>query len=168
MSTPITDIKTTPRWMQPIALFMVLAFAAYFLIAFWPPYGMKTPPWVSFGRWRMFTSKVTTHVGIEVRAIASPGAPPTKVDVDAMFPYRWGSGPRHQYPWFRKRGSALRMLSEATCKRIEPTPYQMTVVEQRWRMTPGRYVQPKRKVKEKVLLNWRCGSPLRMPPGEVW
>lgn len=132
--------RVPPRWLPPVALWM--------------------------GNWQMFTllDKGHSALAAEMGSEAAGFAP---VDLDALFPYRWESGPRYARASFRRSRVHLEILGEATCGRLaargEPAPEAVRFVELRWKKRLGRAKQPADHATRKELFTWRCGGAPRLP-----
>jgi hypothetical protein len=164
------DRRTTPRWLQPPALLLLLGLVAYFLTANrWALDSAGAPRWIRqnpaytwFGGWKMFTEldRDASRVDAEI-LVAGEWKP---IDLEALFPTQWESGPRYARSWFRNSTNAMRVLAHATCERAgRPERVRFTVTK--WRKKLGRAAKPPKDAKPKPILDWDCSDTVRLPTG---
>ena len=167
--------RTTPRALRLPILGALGLLAAYFAacFAFALESGRVPPRWLHpvalwMGNWQMFTLLDPGHSAL-VAEIGSEDQGFTSVDLDALFPYRWESGPRYARSSFRRSPVHLEILGEATCQRLaaqgEAVPPAVRFAELRWKKRLGRAAQPPTGAKRKELFTWRCGGEPRRPAG---
>lgn len=171
------DSKTTPKWLQLPGLLLLLALGGYFALANVSVYASNPPQVVLqnpytfwFGTWKMFTVRERYHASLEVRAEVD-GQWRT-VDLESMFPYRWESGPRYARSVFRRSGSRMRTLAQATCQRYENLhdvrPSTLVFTEVKWRKTLGQRQQPRgedNREQHRPVLQWSCSQAYPLPKG---
>jgi hypothetical protein len=177
MTDPITDRRTTPRLLQLPGLLLLAALSTYYWTAYRSVYDSNPPRIVWehpyffwFGTWKMFTTRERGHASMEGRALV--GGEWSSFDLDAMYPYRWESGPRYARSVFRRSGSRMRTLADATCGRYEAThgvrPDRIRLIEIKWRKSLGQTRQPRgerKREKQKLLLEWDCTTDFQLPQG---
>jgi len=174
---PERDASTTPRWLRAPALLLCAVLAGYFSVAYTYALEKDLPAWLRahpwslwLGTWQMFTyiDPASTVVYAEARVDGEW----QDIDLEALFPYRWESGPRYARTSFRKSRAKLQALGAATCGRLEAqqgiTAERIRFRSERIAKTKGKNPQPKRKHKVEKLLEWTCGPQAHRPPGEVW
>lgn len=158
-------------------LALCLALAVYFGTAYrWAlekdvPDWLKARPWsLWLGTWQMFT--YIDPSATVVLAEAQVDGEWQDIDLDALFPFHWESGPRYARTSFRKSGSKMRVLAEATCGRLDDRlgiqAERVRFRSERIAKTKGENPQPRRKLKKKALIDWPCGRRVTLPKGEVW
>jgi hypothetical protein len=165
MSSEARDARTTPPWARGPWLVSLSGLVVYFLLCFHfanRPSGI--PDWAWFGGWKMFTTKSTYHYEVEADALYEDGL--KVVDLEALFTYRWDSGPRYTRGPFRRNGYRLRVLAASTCGRLDSPPEAIRLREVKWKKTVGQHEQPRdRRVQERTLLEWRCGTSVKLAGG---
>jgi len=135
------------------------------------PDWLRKNPWsLWLGTWQMFT-----HIDPSftiVHAEAQIDGTWQDIDLEALFPYRWESGPRYARTSFRRSQTRMRTLAQATCHRLHQ---EDGIIAQRLRFrsernakTKGASPQPKRKTRVETLLEWDCSRTYPLPKGEVW
>ena len=179
MSQPIPDAKTTPRWLQLPGLLLLLLLSVYYFTAYASVYSDSTPTIVQnnpytfwFGTWKMFTKQERYHSSLEASVLVDDEWEP--MDLEALFPYRWESGPRYARGVFRKHGTRMRTLANATCSRYENAhgrrPRQLNLYQVRWRKTLGSGEQPRgeeNREERRPLMMWSCERDFSLPQGTV-
>lgn len=177
-SPPASDVRTTPGWVRPIVLAVLLATAGYFGLCYrfalnkdrpdggwthWQAYGL----W--FGGWQMFTTRDRNHAVLEAVGLVDGAWVP--IDLEGLFPARWESGYRFDRSSFRRSRSRMAVLAAATCGRMAAhpdltEPSQLKFFEIKWRKTLGSAEQPRTKVVvNREVMDWRCGRPVNLPNG---
>jgi hypothetical protein len=162
--------RTTPRSLQPLALLFLLGLSAYFVTANrWaldskgaPAFIARNPAYTWFGGWKMFTE--LDHDAVRMDAEVEVDGRWTPIDLEALFPTMWESGPRYARTWFRKSPTAMRVLAHATCGRAGG-PDRVRFTTTTWRKKLGRMVEPPRDAKRKEVLDWDCSTSVRLPKG---
>lgn len=159
------DARTTPRWLQPLQLGLLLVMIAYFLVVFQVSLSKSIPRWAMPGLWQMFTLRDPS--GSQTLGEARyPGETDWRpIDLPALFPSRWGSGYRYSRNSFKKNRSRMRVLAASTCLRLEPTPEAVRFVEVRWDKVLGS--AERSNVREKELHVHRCEKSVRLVGGRV-
>ena len=166
MSTSTRDEKTTPQWARFPILTGFFGMAIYFLLCFHFALRSGVPDWSYFGGWKMFTTRDRYHAVLEADALIEGSW--TELDLEALFPYRWDSGPRYARGPFRRNPHRLRVLAASTCNRAEEKPQAIRLRQIKWKKTLGQYEQPREEgLEEKTLLTWRCGQPVSLPNGRT-
>jgi hypothetical protein len=160
------DARTTPRWLRIPVLLVVGGLAAYFATCFTYALGDSMPRWVWAGNWQMFTLKDPGHSTMIAEALGEDGewAP---IDLAALFPTQWDSGPRFGTSPFRRNATWMKTLAAATCGRHPASPGAVRFTELRWNKRIGRMDQSPKKAKEKALLTWDCANGVRLPDAMV-
>lgn len=177
MTEPTRDARTTPRWLRLPALVLCGLLASYFAVAYTfalekdIPAWLKDHPWsLWLGTWPMFTyiDPSSTVVYAEARVDGEW----QDIDLEALFPYRWESGPRYARTSVRRNRGRMQALGAAACGRLEKqegiTAERIRFRSERIAKTKGKNPQPKRKLKVERLLDWPCDGKARRPTGEVW
>ena len=159
-----SDRRTTPRWLQAPLLIGLGLLIVYFLSCFHFAMGNSMPEWAWLGHWDMFTKPGRYHHRVEGEVYyAGSWHPYDPID---LFPYQWGSGPRYARRAFRANPARVRVLAASTCVRHSEDIERVRLVDVSWRKTVGSYEQPrKRGVKQKQIIDWKCGTPVALPGG---
>ena len=164
------DARTTPRWLQPLALLVLAGLVVYFLTANrWALDSRDAPSWIRrnpaytwFGGWKMFTELDTSAARMD--AEIQVGGEWKPIDLEALFPTRWESGPRYARTWFRNSANAMKVLAHATCERAgQPDRVRFTVTT--WHKKLGRVAKPPKNAKKKPILDWDCSDSVPLPKG---
>jgi len=166
------DARTTPRWLRVPALLFLAALVAYQGTAYHfalektaPAWLMRSPYTFWPATWQMFTFLDKRHSRVEVLAYVDGEW--EERDLEALFPYRWESGPRYARSSFRKNRTRMRTLAQASCHRMEPRPEKVRFTVTRWTKTLGSTEQPKKGAKAEPILDWDCEDRVRLPRGKV-
>jgi hypothetical protein len=170
--TDLVDRRTTPRWLQPLALLFLLAVALYFVTANrWALENGGAPRWIArnpaytwFGGWKMFTEldKSAARLDAEIE-VAGSWQP---IDLEAIFPTMWESGPRYARSWFRNSPAAMRVLAHSTCVRTaELHPDRVRFTQLTWQKQLGRAAAPPEDAKQTLILDWDCSQTVPLPHG---
>ncbi len=177
MPSSSRDSRTTPPWLRAPSLLLCAVLATYFGVAYtWAlerdlPDWLRRNPWsLWLGTWQMFTHEDPsfTVVLAEVRVDGTW----QEIELEALFPYRWESGPRYARTSFRRSQTRMRTLGQATCRRLHA---QDGVIAEKVRFrsernakTKGVHPQPKRQTRVQKLLEWDCSHTFPLPGGTVW
>lgn len=137
----------------------------YFLACFHHAHTNHIPVWAYLGHWDMFT--VPGKYNKILRAEVRRNGVWHEIDLDALFPYQWGSGPRYARGSFRRSRGRMRILAGSVCHRLDATPEKVRLIQVKWRKTLGSVEQPRVKAREKTLLEWRCGTKITLPNGRT-
>lgn len=159
-----SDARTTPRALRLPVLALLVCFAGYnfwcYQNALWTG-APSVARW--FATWQMFTLLDGGHS--ELVAEAEIGGVWEPVELEALFPTRWESGPRYARSSFWETTSKLRVLGAATCGRHPEHPTRVRFHSERWKKTLGTTRQKKRNLKTQELLEWSCARPVSLPKG---
>jgi hypothetical protein len=165
--------STTPPGRQVPGLIGLSLVAAYFLLCMsmalkdeYPPFLEAHPYVLWLGNWQMFTVLDRRHVILEAEALAE-GQWET-VDLEALFPTRWESGPRFGRPSFPEKKSRMYILAQSTCRRMEAAgqaPAQVRFRQVRWLKRPGESDQSRRDPERRNLITWTCSDEFPLPTG---
>ncbi len=159
------DARSTPGWLRVPGLFLLLAQLTIFGLGLVYAHGVvahTAPRWIMkvesiayFGNWKMFTLVDKKQRDMDGYALYGDVWEP--IDLPALFPARWESGPRYARKTIRRSGRHLSVLASATCGRLERTPERVKLVDIRWRSKLGQREQPRTgKVRETKLIEWQC------------
>ncbi len=170
MAAEIEDARTTPGWLRGPAVLLLLAQLVVFGLGFLYAQGMvahngprwilKAEPIAFFGNWKMFTTVDRKQRDMDGYAMWDGEWAP--IDLPALFPSRWESGPRYTRKTIRRSPKHLAILAGAACGRLTERPERVLLVDVRWRSKRGQREQPRwGKVREKPLMDWDCS---REPP----
>ncbi len=157
------DAHTTPpaaRWL--VLVFLGLAFV-YFGGCYRYALGESIPTWAYPGQWSMFTKRESWHH--DVIAAAEVDGKPVEVDLLALFPSTWDSGPRYVRGPFRNNPARMRVLAYSICQRMEPKPQRVVVGETRWKARIGVSPSVRANEEKKVTLEFDCGDTVPLPGG---
>jgi hypothetical protein len=168
----LTDRRTTPRWLQlPALLFLVLLVAYFGTANRWaldtkgaPKWIIQNPAYTWFGGWKMFTDYDPDAARVDAEVMTGGVWQP--IDLEALFPTIWESGPRYARTWFRKSPSAMRVLAQSTCGRaasLHPERVRFTVTI--WRKRLGELAKPTKDAKTSEILDWDCSKKVPLPKG---
>lgn len=157
------NVRTTPRWLQPLAVAALAALSIYELACFHYALTTKGTPMLWWGTWQMFTTLDSDTEFVEGERFYE-GEWHT-FDPQTLFPFEWESGPRYARGGFYDARARMQIFAESTCRRserpIEKVRYTLVTFER----TFGTMARPA-KVEEKELVEWTCGSTwLRLPNG---
>jgi len=117
------------------------------------------------GRWRMFTRPATRNTAVEGQARYAGGEDWAPLDLEALFPARWESGPRYVRGSFRDNRGRMRVFAAATCGRLDPTPEEVRFEKVWWRVVVGKDPTARRNARRAELLRWSCEAPVKLPKG---
>ena len=160
------DKRTTPQWARFPILVGMSGLVVYFLLCFHFALRSGVPGWSYFGGWKMFTTRDRYHAVLTADALVAGEWSP--VDLEALFPYHWDSGPRYARGPFRRNPHRIRVLAASTCNRMEENPEAIRLRQTKWKKTLGQYEQPREEgLEEKTLLTWRCDRPIELPNGRI-
>jgi hypothetical protein len=144
------DRRTTPPILQIPGLLLVIFLVIYFLAGFHYTIRDAAPAWVAYGTWEMFT--ITGRSTTVVKAEVQRGGGWEPFDLEALFPYRWETGPR--YARFYDEGRQRKVL-RAACGRSPEPIRAIRLYGERWDLFPhGRERVRKRRVE---MIEHRCG-----------
>ncbi|HCH62241.1 MAG TPA: hypothetical protein DFR83_05515 [Deltaproteobacteria bacterium] len=172
-----SDRRTTPRWLRLPVLLLCGALAAYFGVAYTYALEKDLPDWLREHPWSLWlgTWQMFTHIDPSftiVYADARVDGDWHSIELEALFPYQWESGPRYARTSFRRSQTRMRTLAQATCHRLrESDGIRAETVRfraERNAKTKGASPQPKRRTKVQKLLEWDCSRSFPLPDGEVW
>ena len=160
----IPNARTTPKPLRVPVLLALVLLGGYFLDCWHNALGQGEPSFAHyFATWQMFTLRDPTHSVVfgeaEVGGVWEP------VDLEALFPTRWESGPRYARSSFWKSPPKMKVLAASTCVRHPEQPAAVRFHVERWPKTLGSVKQPKRKMKREDLVEWTCGRTLSLPAG---
>jgi hypothetical protein len=159
------DARTTPRALRVPVLLLLLALSGYNVWCWRNALSQGEPSLVRwFATWQMFTLLDKRHS--ELFADAQIGGEWQPIELEALFPTRWESGPRYARSSFWQSSARLRVLAAATCGRHPGNPSRVRFRVDRWGKTLGTVEQPKRKVETKELLDWPCDREVELPKGK--
>ncbi|MFN7144553.1 MAG: hypothetical protein ACK4YP_12315 [Myxococcota bacterium] len=164
MADPHPDARTTPRALRFPVLALLVALAGYNVWCWQNALGQGEPSLARwFATWQMFTLRDPGHS--ELAAEAWIGGEWRPVDLEALFPTRWESGPRYARSSFWKSPKRLQVLAGATCGRHPERPTRIRFRSERWKKTLGSHEQPKKKLQTEPLLEWSCDRKPSLPKG---
>ncbi len=165
------DARTTPRWLRLPALGLLGLVATWFLLSYSFALGAPKPEWARphpwvwwFASWEMFTLRDPgAHL---VKGKALYDGKWVDIDLEALFPTKWESGPRYARSAFFKNPPSMRVVADSTCGRLERRPDRVRFEHVYWDKTLGQPSRvPPKDAKRNLLLDHRCGSPVRRPQG---
>lgn len=157
------DQRTTPPWLRVPALLLLGLSFAYFGACYRHALGEAMPTWAYPGQWSMFTKKETWHH--DVIAAAEVQGKPVEVDLLALFPSTWDSGPRYVRGPFRNNPVRMRILAYSICQRMVPRPTRVVVGESRWKARLGVSPSTRDGEEKKVTLEFDCADNVPLPGG---
>ncbi|MCP4808747.1 MAG: hypothetical protein GY913_16140 [Proteobacteria bacterium] len=162
--------RTTPRaWRVPVLIGLAL-FVGYLLLCVSHTLGRKEPTGLLaeqpgilwFGTWEMFTLRDGGNKAVTARAHIDGSF--QDVDLEALFPTRWESGPRYQRTAWRVPYLG-QMLAYSTCQRL-PEARAVEISKVTWWKEIGRAdLEPPPDAKTEVLLVWPCHETPELPLG---
>jgi hypothetical protein len=162
----LPDARTTPRMLRVPILLGLAVLAAYYVDCWRHALGNGEPDALRFlATWQMFTLRDATHS--EVFAEEEVDGAWGPVDLEALFPTRWESGPRYARSSFWKSPARMQVLAASTCGRSPDHPTKVRFHVERWPKTLGSLKQPKKKMKREELVEWTCGRPVALPRGTL-
>ncbi len=166
------DRRTTPRWLQVPALALLLAAFAYDAAAMryalvdygdWPAYLKEHPYFLWGATWKMFSGRDRTHFDLEAEVYRDGGW--HRVDLLALFPSRWESGPRYVRKPFWRDTVNRRILAQSICRRLPEPPQGVRLSTVSWRKTLGQVEQPRVKEERQAITEWDCDDFQPLPRG---
>lgn len=160
---PAADARTTPPALRGVVLALLAGCFAYFGACYHFAAADTFPSWVYPGQWAMFTFKETWHH--DVIAAAERDGQTTTVDLPALFPSTWDSGPRYVRGPFRNNPARMRVLAYSICQRLKPTPEVVTLGEVKWKARFGVSPAVRENPESKMRMEFRCGSAIPLPAG---
>lgn len=166
MSAPVgpeVDARTTPPALRGVALFFLAGAFVYFGSCYGNAFQEHMPAWAYAGQWQMFTSKETWHH--DVIASAELDGVAVKVDLEALFPSTWDSGPRYVRGPFRNNAARMAVLASSICARMKPAPEVVTLGEVKWKARFGVSPSERGTPESKARMEFRCGSHVPRPQG---
>lgn len=177
MASSPPDRRTTPGWLRLPALLLCGTLAAYFGMAYTYALEKDVPDWLRRNPWSLWlgTWQMFTHVDPSytiVQADARVDGEWQAIQLEALFPFQWESGPRYARTSFRRSKTRMRTLAQATCHRLRAQDgiqaERVRFRSERNAKTKGQSPQPKRKTKVERLLEWDCAQSFPLPGGDVW
>ncbi len=160
------DSRTTRPALRIPVLLLLLALGAYNAWCWQNALGSGEPSLARwFATWQMFTLRDPGHS--EVQAEALIGTEWRPIDLEALFPTRWESGPRYARSSFWKSTPRMRVLAASTCGRHPDHPARVRFSVEKWEKTLGSLEQPKRKPRTQALLEWPCDRAVALPGGRA-
>ncbi len=166
------DRRTTPPALRLPGLVFLLLMAGYQALAFryalsdpqtWPDWLKEHSFSLWPATWSMFTTRDRSHTLLEARARYPEGW--QDVDLNAVFPSRWESGPRYiRKPFWRSR-TYNKTLAWSLCGRLERRPLAVEITKVEWRKTLGQVEQPRKDEERTRLIGWDCEERLTLPQG---
>ena len=169
----MSEARTTPERLQIPGLIGMGLLAAYFLLCAavalekeYPPFIAEHPYSVWLGNWQMFTLLDRRHVMLEGQAKVDGQW--EKIDLEALFPTRWESGPRYGRPSFPEDVDRMYVLAQATCRRLAAAgaePDELRFRQVRWEKVLGQASQPVQDPEGRGLISWRCSEEFVLPAG---
>lgn len=160
------DTRTTRSELRIPILLLLLALGGYNVWCWRNALGTAEPSRVRwFATWQMFTLRDPGHS--ELYAQARVGEAWRDIDLGALFPTKWESGPRYARSSFWKSSSRMHVLAASTCTRHPDRPTRVRFRVERWDRTLGELEQPKRGKKTEVLLDWSCDRAVPLPKGRL-
>jgi hypothetical protein len=162
------DARTTPSWARLPVLALLALLTGYNVWCWSHALDESAPPSTSrwFATWQMFTLLDPGHSELVAEAEIDGQWQP--VDLVALFPTKWESGPRYARSGFWENGARLRVLAAATCGRHPAHPTRVRFHSERWKKTLGQVKQPQRHLRKEDLLDWDCTKQVSLPRGELW
>lgn len=155
--------RTTPRAARVPVLIGLSLLSLYFLACFQVAIDEDAGRWTTMGNWQMFTSGSRSHGAAE--AEAEIGGRWEPVDLDALYPTRWDSGPRYARSAVRRNATRMKILAASVCERHPGKPARVRLYDVGWKVTIGQIEQKRTGETRKLMADWRCGDPSPMPKG---
>lgn len=160
------DTRTTRPALRIPVLALLFALGAYNVWCWQNALGSGEPSLARwFGTWQMFTLRDPGHS--ELYAEANVDGAWKEVDLEALFPTKWESGPRYARSSFWKSVPRMRVLAASTCSRHADHPTRVRFRVERWDKTRGQLLQPKRRLRTEEILDWPCEREVTLPPGRL-
>ncbi|MCK6502614.1 hypothetical protein L6R53_04335 [Myxococcota bacterium] len=166
------DQRTTPPWLRLPGLALLGLLAVYEGVAMryalapvedWPQWLVDHPYSLWPATWKMFTERDRRHLDLAAR-VRRDGAW-QEVDLHALFPARWESGPRYVRKPFWREAKNRNTLAQAVCRRSRPRPDGVELWKVEWPKTLGQVEQPAREAERTLLLRWDCDDHQPLPTG---
>lgn len=157
------DARTTSPKHRALVLVVLVGAFVYFGACYVAVWGTSLPVWAYPGQWSMFTKKETWHH--DVVATAHYGVGREKVNLQALFPSTWDSGPRYIRGAFRNDPAKVRVLAHSVCQRMTPMPDSVSISETRWRARIGVSADRRREEQQRPLTEHACSEKVNLPAG---
>jgi hypothetical protein len=158
------DARTTPPALRIPILACLVLLAGYNGWCWKNALGEGEPSLARwFATWQMFTLRDPGHS--VVRAEVEVAGAWTPIDLEALFPTRWESGPRYARTSFWKSTARMRVLAAATCGRHPDHPTRARFSVDRWKKTLGSSGSRRRGLTSEELLDWSCARDVSLPQG---
>lgn len=165
------DERTTPPALRLPALLLIALVVAWFGASYRFALGGAQPEWARpwpwawwFANWEMFTM-IDDYAAI-VRAEALVDGEWRRVDLEALFPTRWESGPRYARSAFYNSPPFMAVLADSTCGRLPTRPTKVRFHRVSWKKTLGvSNRKPPKDAQKKLLLEWSCAREVERPGG---
>lgn len=158
-------------WLRIPALLLVAFTATWFALAY--SFSLNTPqpawarshPWVWwFANWEMFTLLDDYASVVQGEALYDGKWRP--IDLEALFPTKWESGPRYTRSAFYGNPLWMSTFGEATCNRLERKPEKVRFFRIVWKKELGVSSRPAPTgMRHRPLTEWTCGQPVPQPKG---
>ena len=159
--------RAPPNGFSPRRTFLSAVFLACAAIYFGACYRCaladELPTWAVLGQWSMFTEKEVWHH--DLYATAMFGTREAPVDLTALFPSQWDSGPRYVRGPFRNNPDRLKILAHSVCGRMDPSPNRVAIGEIRWPAHPGVSPLQRDDGERRPLIEVGCAARVRLPAG---
>jgi len=158
------DARTTPTALRLPILACLVLLAGYNGWCWKNALGEGEPSFARwFATWQMFTLRDPGHS--VVRAEAEVGGVWSTIDLEALFPTRWESGPRYARTSFWKSTGRMRVLAAATCGRHPEHPTRVRFYVDRWKKKLGSATAKRPGLKTEELVEWSCDRHVALPQG---
>lgn len=170
--TPIErDERTTPRWLRLPALALLAALATWFATSYSFALGASQPAWARpypwvwwFASWEMFTLRDPGAHLVKAEILVDGKWFP--IDLEALFPTQWESGPRYARSSFFTNAPSMRVVADSTCRRLPEPPERVRYFRVTWDKTLGKPSKvPPKNAKRTLLLDHECGATVNRPKG---
>ncbi|MCA9491156.1 MAG: hypothetical protein KC621_14600 [Myxococcales bacterium] len=165
------DERTTPGWLRIPALLLLAFTATWFGLSYsfalnsQQPTWARPHPWVWwFANWEMFT--MLDDYATVVRGEALYDGKWVPIDLEALFPTQWDSGPRYARSDFYRDSLRMRTFGEATCNRLDRKPEKVRYYRIVWKKELGVSSKPAPTgMRPRPLTEWTCGQRVHHPMG---
>lgn len=155
------DRRTTPTALRLPVLGALAAVALYFAACLTQDLAERKSTWAIWGGWQMFTVGSWWNTVVEADAWIDGAWQP--MDLEALFPSQFESGPRYRN--IKQRGRAMDVLADSACDRDPRQPEKVRIVLVKWKNRLGVSPHLRPGATREPVMEWACSRTARRPGG---